>query len=364
MIPLNDLIAQYHSLKAEIDRALSEVIDGANFIGGSFVKDFEESYSGYIGKKHCISCGNGTDALEILLQAFDIGPGDEVLVPAVSWIATSEAVSSTGAVPVFVDVDKHYYTIDEDIVERYISERTRAIIPVHLYGQVCDMDKLNRVASKHNLIVIEDCAQAHGASWKGKKAGSLGHAAAFSFYPGKILGAFGDAGCMLTDMDEIADRARMIANHGQIKKHHHLMEGRNSRMDALQAAVLSVKLKYLDHWVERRREIAGYYREQINNKFISVPRERPDSRHAYHLFVLRSTKRAQIRDYLHKNKIQSAVHYPRALPFLDCYSGRNYTADDFPNAAKLQNEVLSIPIFPEMPPEMTREVVENLNYFE
>lgn len=364
MITLNDLTIQYRNLKEEIDRAISDVLIHANFIGGATVKEFEDKYSNYIGVKHCVSCGNGTDALEILLQAYDIGIGDEVLVPAISWIATSEAVSNVGAIPVFVDVDMKYFTIDVDSIEQHITDRTKAIIPVHLYGQACDMDRVHKLASDYGLIVIEDCAQAHGALWDGKKVGGLGHASAFSFYPGKILGAYGDAGCILSNDEQIAEKVRMISNHGQLKKHHHIIEGRNSRMDSLQAAILLIKIKYLDEWVQRRRDIATFYNQAIRQSEINKPDERPKSQHAYHLYVLRLKKRNELKAYLYKQGIQSAIHYPRALPFLNCYSSRNFLPGDFPNASLLQDEVLSIPIYPEMTEEMIEKVTNSINRFE
>ena len=249
-IPLVNLKRQYESIKAEIDSAIQEVIEQCAFIGNlnnKYVKTFEESFSRFVGTGHCVACGNGTDALEILLKAMNIGPGDEVIVPALSWIATSEAVSNMGGTPVFVDIEPEYYGIDPELIEQKITKKTSAIIPVHLYGHPTSMPEIHILSEKYGLKILEDCAQAHGAAINGKAIGTWGTASAFSFFPGKNLGAFGDAGGMVTSNSEIAQKSRMIAQHGQSgEKHRHLVEGRNSRMDGLQAAVLSTKLKYLE----------------------------------------------------------------------------------------------------------------------
>ena len=260
---------QYESIKSEIDKSIKEVLVNTSFIGGEIVTEFETNFKKYIGVNYCISCANGTDSIEILLKALDIGKGDEVIVPAISWISTSEAVSSVGGKPVFVDIDPDYYTIDLNKIEKVITNKTKAIIPVHLYGQPVDMIKLMAIAKKHNLKVIEDCAQAHGAEFKSKKIGSFGDCASFSFYPGKNLGAYGDAGAMVTNDSKVAEKARMIANHGQKEKHKHIIEGRNSRMDSIHAAVLNVKLKYLDSWTSRRIEIALKYNSLLSKFSIS-----------------------------------------------------------------------------------------------
>ena len=348
MIPLVDLKKQYESIKSEIDNSIKDVLANTSFIGGGTVTEFETNFKKYIGVNHCISCANGTDSIEILLKALDINKGDEVIVPAISWISTSEAVSSVGAKPVFVDINSDYYTIDLTKIEDKITNNTKAIIPVHLYGQPVDMQKLMVIAKKHNLKVIEDCAQAHGAEFNSKKIGSFGDCASFSFYPGKNLGAYGDAGAMLTNDSEIAEKARMIANHGQKEKHNHIIEGRNSRMDGIHAAVLNVKLKYLNSWTSRRIEIAENYNYLLSKSSITCPKKIKDGKHVYHLYVIRSSQRDKLKKELAEKGISSAIHYPTALPFLKCYKHLNHTKDDFPIANSYTEQILSLPMYPEV----------------
>jgi dTDP-4-amino-4,6-dideoxygalactose transaminase len=363
MIPFLDLKRQYLSIQSEIDSAIKDVISRSAYIGGSCVSDFENEFSIWLGIKHCIGCANGTDSLEILLKAMGIGLNDEVIVPAISWISTSEAVSAVGATPVFVDIDPDSYTIDVSKIEQSISKNTKAIIPVHLYGHPADMPKIMTIAKKHNLQVIEDCAQAHGAMIDGKMAGTFGDAASFSFYPGKNLGAYGDAGAMVTNNDTIAKLARRIANHGQEGKHNHLIEGRNSRLDGLQAAILRVKLKHLDGWVNQRNSIANEYLSRINSSFLGLPKKDSRSKHAWHLFVIRSLNRSDLMEYLKMNGVEVAIHYPTALPFLACYSSRKFKASDFPVAYAYQDQILSIPIFPEITMDELNIVISLLNEF-
>lgn len=349
MIPFVDLKLQYLSIKEEIDKAIQDVINNTAFIGGDVVQRFEKSFAEFLTINHCVSCANGTDSLEILLQALNVGPGDEVLVPAVSWISTSEAVSSVGATPVFVDIDPTHYTIDIEKVEKSINQHTKAIIPVHLYGQPVNMIKIMDIAKRHQLKVIEDCAQAHGAEFQGKKIGTYGDAASFSFYPGKNLGAYGDAGCMVTNNDEIAERARMIANHGQKQKHQHFLEGRNSRMDGLQAAILSVKLKYLNEWTEKRIALARSYSDMLKDQDnITTPKIVDEGKHVFHLYVIQHQERELLQEQLKAKNIATAVHYPTALPFLDCYEHLKHTKDDFPVAFAFTKNIVSLPLFPEL----------------
>lgn len=349
-IPFVDLKAQYNSIRAEVDASMQAVIEKTAFVGGnnSIVQQFEQAFANYLGVKHVMSCANGTDSLEILLKAYGIGAGDEVIVPAMSWISTSEVVSSVGATPVFVDIDPVYYTIDPEKIEAAITANTKAIIPVHLYGQPADMEPILKLATKHQLIVIEDCAQAHGALYKGKMVGTIGHASSFSFYPGKNLGAYGDAGCMATNDEKIAMLCRMIANHGQQGKHNHLMEGRNSRLDGLQAAVLITKLPYLTSWTERRIANANKYDALLQHEVIGIPAVRPDAQHVFHLYVIQVPDRTGLAQKLKANGIETAVHYPTALPFLPCYSKYQYSEIDFPVAAAFQHRLLSIPMFAEL----------------
>jgi len=363
MIPFADLKRQYQNLKEEIDSCINDSLNNTAFIGGKSVRRFEESYSEYIGVNHCIACANGTDSLEILLKAMGIKEGDEVLVPAISWISTSEAVSSIGGVPIFIDVDPYNYTINTELIRQNITSKTKAIIPVHLYGQPADMTTIMSIAKDFNLKVLEDCAQAHGAQIDDQLVGTFGHSASFSFYPGKNLGAFGDAGCMVTNDDAIAKTARMIANHGQEGKHNHIIEGRNSRLDAIQATILNVKLPYLPKWIETRNNIGNRYLLGITNPNIKIPVVNKSYFHAFHLFVIRSDNREELISYLKENGIGSSIHYPTALPFLPCYNHMDHKQDDFPVAFEYQDKILSIPMFPELKDEEIQKVINVLNEF-
>lgn len=351
-IPLVDLKAQYNGLKGEIDAAIAAVISETAFVGNmsnKHVLKFEAAYSAFTGSKHTIACANGTDSLEILLRAAGIGPGDEVLVPAISWIATSESVSNVGGTPVFVDIEPQYYCMDAVAAVSKITPRTKAIIPVHLYGQPADMDAVMALAARHNLFVLEDCAQSHGATIGGRMTGRIGNAGSFSFFPGKNLGAYGDAGGMITDDDGLAERARMIAQHGQSKvKHDHKIEGRNSRMDGIHAAILSVKLPHLADWTEKRRKNAALYKSALEGLGLQFQCERPGSRHVYHLFVIQTDDRDEVAKKLAAAGITTTLQYPRALPLLTAYQRFGYRAEEFPNAVKLASRCLSLPMYPEL----------------
>ncbi|HEV3413455.1 MAG TPA: DegT/DnrJ/EryC1/StrS family aminotransferase [Puia sp.] len=347
-VPFVDLYAQYLSIKRDIDAAIETTIKQSSYIGGGAVRDFEAAFAGFLGIDHVIACGNGTDSIEILLKTYGVKEGDEVIVPAISWISTSEAVSSVGATPVFVDIDENYFTIDPVLLEKAITPRTRAIIPVHLYGQPADMPAIMKIAAAHDLIVIEDCAQAHGAKIAGKTVGTWGHASSFSFYPGKNLGAYGDAGCMATNDPAIAEKARMISQHGQKGKHNHLIEGRNSRLDGLQAAILLAKLPYLGKWTEARIAHTKKYDSLLRDAGVCIPPTRNDARHVYHLYVVRTANRDQLQKNLSDAGIETALHYPTALPFLPCYINRNFKPGDFPIAHSSQSSILSLPLYPEM----------------
>jgi dTDP-4-amino-4,6-dideoxygalactose transaminase len=350
MIPLVDLNAQYRSIKREIDKAIKNCISEGNFIKGKAVADFEIAFAEYIGINYCMGCGNGTDALEIILTALNIGTDDEVIVPALTWIATAEAVNNVGAEPVFIDVNPDNYTIDWTKIEDKITKKTKAIIPVHLYGCPADMNEISVLAEKYNLYVIEDCAQAHGAEYYGKRVGSFGIASAFSFFPSKNLGAFGDGGAVVTNNKDLADKARKISNHGQLnEKHMHFIIGRNSRMDTIQASVLNVKLKYLNEWNQKRREVASFYFSRLkgNNHFF-LPYSEQFKTHVYHLFVIRCEEREKIIDLLDVKKVSWGIHYPKPIPFLDPYKYKNHKSEDFPVANRITSEIISIPIYPEI----------------
>jgi dTDP-4-amino-4,6-dideoxygalactose transaminase len=355
-IPFVDLKAQYLAHRAEFDAALQQVIDGTAFIGGRFVQEFERAYASAYGVRHCVSVANGTDAIYIVLRMLGIGPGDEVITTAASWISTSEAVGQTGATPVFVDVDE-YFNIDVSQVERRIGPKTRVLLPVHLYGQAAQVDVLAGLARARGLHLVEDCAQAHFAERNGQRVGTFGVAATFSFYPGKNLGAYGDAGAIVTNDDEFARRCRMFANHGALVKHDHQMEGINSRLDGLQASLLTAKLRHLDAWTTARRQVARWYDEALAGiGGIELPRVRAGSTHVHHLYVIRTDDRDGLKAHLAGRGVETAIHYPVALPLMPAYRHLGLQAADVPCAAANQGRILSLPIYP----EMTRDMVDHV----
>jgi len=349
-VPFVDLKAQYESIKDEIDSAISDVINSSAFIGGRFVAEFEKQFAEYAGAKYCISVGNGTDAIYLALAASGVRPGHEVITAANTFIATSEAITATGADVVFVDCDPATYNIDTNKLEAAVTDKTKAIIPVHLYGRPAEMDEIRRIAAEHGIEVIEDAAQAHGAEYRGAKIGSDGNCACFSFYPGKNLGAFGDAGAVVTDNPDEALIIRMFANHGRMEKYSHEFEGVNSRMDGLQAAILSAKLKHLDEWNARRRGIAEYYDSELAGAAVT-PAALPHVKHVFHLYVIRVKNREKIIAELREKGVGTGIHYPIPLPFLRAYARLNHKPEDFPAAYSLKDEILSIPIHGSMPDE-------------
>ncbi len=361
-VPFVDLEAQYLSIKNEVDEAISEVLLSSAFIGGKFVQKFEESFASYLGVKHCIGVGNGTDALYIALEALGIGEGDEVITVANSFIATSEAITRAGARVVFVDCNPKTYNIDVDQIEKKVTERTKAIIPVHLYGQPAEMDRILEIARKHSLYIIEDAAQAHGAVYKGQKVGTFGDCACFSFYPGKNLGAYGDAGAVVTNDDALAEKIRKFANHGRLSKYNHEFEGVNSRLDGLQAAILNVKLRHLEKWTENRIKAARRYDEGLSG-LVVTPYVLPEVRHVYHLYVIQTEKREEMREYLSEKGISTGIHYPIPLPFLQAYSYLNHRAEDFPVAYHLKDRILSLPMFGDITDEQIDYVIEQIKDF-
>lgn len=358
-IPFVDLHRQYLRIKDEIDAAIASVIQDSAYIGGQRVKQFEAEFASWLGIDHVIACANGTDSIEILLDALGVGPGDEVIVPALSWISTAEAVGTRGATPVFVDID-HTYCIDPEKIEGKITPRTKGIIPVHLYGCPCNMTRIMGIAHAHSLFVLEDCAQAHGAEHKGRKVGTFGDCASFSFYPGKNLGAYGDAGAMVTNRADLADQARMVANHGQPQKHTHLIEGRNSRMDGMHAAVLSVKLKQLDWWTDERIVAAQAYTELLKGSNLALPQIPEGDKHVFHLYVVQSDDRNGLAHSLAEEGIATAIHYPVPLPLLDCYNHLSYQTADIPKAFSACRRILSLPMFAEITEEMIQFVVAQI----
>jgi dTDP-4-amino-4,6-dideoxygalactose transaminase len=362
-VPFVDLYAQYLAHKEEFDAAFRDVIRKTAFVGGEFVAAFERAYANAYGVKHCIPVANGTDAIYIVLKMLGVGPGDEVITTAASWISSSEAISQTGAKAIFIDVDE-FYNIDVSQVESRITARTKAIIPVHLYGQAAQVEVLADIAARHGLAVVEDCAQAHFAERGGRRVGTIGVAGTFSFYPGKNLGAYGDAGAIITNNEELARRCRMYANHGALVKHHHEMEGINSRLDGLQAALLTKKLAHLAAWTDARRRIAALYDEQLANiPQLQIPRVRAGSSHVYHLYVIRCERRDSLKEWLGRHEIETAIHYPTALPLLTAYKSHGLIDRDIPRAARNQREVLSLPIYAEMTREMVDHVATNIRGF-
>ena len=362
-IPFVDLRAQYHAHRSEIDGAIQSIIDQTAFIGGEAVKGFERSFGMRVGARECIACGNGTDAIYIVLRMLGIGAGDEVITTASSWISTSETITQAGATPVFVDIDE-YFCMDPRLLEAVITPRTRAIIPVHLYGHPADLTPIMEIAKRHRLLVIEDCAQAHLASDQGRMVGTLGVAASYSFYPGKNLGAYGDAGAIVTGDADFARRCRAYANHGALVKHEHEMEGINSRLDGLQAAILSAKLPHLDDWTRRRRAVAQAYDEALTGiPDLQTPMLRPGAEHVYHLYVIRAQRRDELKAFLEERNIETQVHYPTALPLLPAYRRFGGRPQDFPRAFAAQKEILSLPIYAELALDSVSRVADAIRDF-
>lgn len=363
-IPMVDLHAQYLSIKREVDEAIANVIATSAFIRGPHVDKFEELFAQMLGVRHCVSCANGTDALYIAIMALGIKPGDEVIVPAQSWISTSETVTQAGGVVVFCDIDPDTFTMNPSELNSKINSRTVGVIPVHLYGQPADMDSIMEIAQKNNLWVIEDCAQSHLAKYKNSFVGTFGNISTFSFYPGKNLGAMGDAGAILTKDKELALKMTMFARHGGSTKGQHVVEGINSRMDGLQAAILNAKIPYLVSWTRRRQEIAAIYISGLSEIIgLKLPVLKSYSEHAWHLFVIKHEQRDLLRSFLDDRGIATSVNYPVSLPFLPAYQRYKHTSLDFPNSYHCQSRILSLPIYPEMTSQNINEVIDSIKEF-
>jgi dTDP-4-amino-4,6-dideoxygalactose transaminase len=358
-VPFLDLKAPYNSIKEEINPAIQEVIDSCAFAGGPFVEKFEKEWSAFCGVKHALGVGNGTDALWLALLSLGVGRGDEVITVSSTFMATAEAISLVGATPVFVDIDQKHYTMDPTLLEAAITSRTRAIIPVHLFGQVADMDPLMDIARRHGIPVIEDACQAHGATYKGKRAGSLCDAAAFSFYPGKNLGAYGEAGVVTTNRDDLAATMRMFRDHGQSRKYHHDIVGWNARMDGIQGAVLSVKLKHLDSWNEKRRLWAAVYEGELGGSpGIVTPSARVGSQHVYHVYALQVQDRDRVLAALQAEGIGCGIHYPVAVHQQKAYAGLH--AMPLPVTERCARSFLSLPMYAELGEDRARAVTDAL----
>jgi dTDP-4-amino-4,6-dideoxygalactose transaminase len=363
MIPLVDLKAQYHSLKDEIDAAVYATLESGQFILGPAVSKFEESIASYLGVNYTIGLASGTDALVLALRALDIGAGDEVILPAYTFFATAGTVISVGATPVFVDIDPLTYEMDVTQIKDRVTHRTKAIIPVHLYGHPADMDPILKLARSHGLKVIEDNAQAFGATFRGRKTGSIGDIGCLSFFPTKNLGAFGDGGMVVTNDPVLAERMRMLRTHGWKKKYFSEEVGYNSRLDALQAAILQAKFPHVDSWNEKRREIAHRYSEHLALLDVTVPVECDWGRHVYHLYIIRSEQRAELQSFLKERGISTEVYYPLPPHLSTPCRKFGYQEGDFPNAERASRETLALPLYPELTIEQQDQVVSAVAEF-
>lgn len=367
MIPFLDLKKQYYSIKDEIDKSISKVLESSQFILGKEVAAFEEEFAKYTGTKYAVAVGSGTEALHLSLIACGIKPGDEVITAPNISVPTVSAISFANSKPVFVDIDPETYNLDlnklEEYLEKQSSAKTKAMIPIHLYGHPADMDGISEIAQKYGLKVIEDACQAHGAEYKGKKAGSIGEVGCFSFYPTKNLGAYGDGGMVVTNNEETANKIRMLRNYGEKKKYYNLIKGFNSRLDEIQAAILRVKLRYLDRWNKARHKHACLYNNLLKNSTITTPIEKDYAKHVFHLYVIRSKNRDKLQKHLKDKGITTLIHYPLPAHLQPSYKGLGYKKGDFPISEKYAQEVLSLPLFPELKEEQIKHVCEVINEF-
>ncbi|MEZ6091531.1 MAG: DegT/DnrJ/EryC1/StrS family aminotransferase [Pirellulaceae bacterium] len=362
-IPLVDLATQSQQIKADVLRRMSDVIDSARYILGQEVEEFEQQFAPYCGVEHCVGLANGTDALHMALRALEIGEGDEVITAGNSFAATAFAIAYSGAQAVFVDIDPQDFNIDPTLIEQAITPRTKAIIPVHLYGQPAKMDAILEIAKKHGLRIIEDAAQAHGAESNGRRCGSFGDIGCFSFYPGKNLGAFGDGGAAVTNDAELAERLRLLRNYGQRVKNRHDLLGYNCRLDTLQACVLLSKMQHIEDWTSRRRQVAQWYREELSGTEIRLPEERADARHVYHLYVIRHSKRDAIMQSLAGKNIFCGIHYPHPLALAEPFKNAATFPQGLPVCTQAAAEILSLPMYPEMTREHVAMVADAIREF-
>ena len=363
-IPFIDFKKLHEPIKEETNTAIQNVINNNAFILGKAVTDFENDFAKAHGVKHCIGVSSGTDANHLALWALDIKEGDEIIIPANTFIATAWGATLCGATPVFVDCESGSYNLDPKKIEEKITPKTKAIVAVHLYGQPADMDEIRKVADKHNLILIEDAAQSHIAEYKGKRIGGLSKAASFSFYPGKNLGAFGEGGAVTTNDDDLAQKIRMLRDHGSMKKYYHEYYGHNYRMEGIQGAVLGVKLKYLEDWTNKRRHAAKKYNEHLKEvKQIKLPEEMDYANHVYHLFVIQTPERDKLQKFLNENEVSSGLHYPIPLHLQKCFEHLGYRKGDFPETEKLADECLSLPMFPDLTDEQIEFACDKIREF-
>ena len=361
-INFNELKRGYEKYKSEYDKAAIETLESGWYILGERVERFEREFANFIGSKYCVGVNSGLDALILAARALEIGPGDEVIVPANTYIATVLGITENGATPVLVEPDE-YYNLDADKIEQKITDKTKAIMVVHLYGQAANMDKIKRIAEKYNLYLIEDCAQSHGARFNGKITGTFGDVGCFSFYPTKNLGAFGDAGAIVTENEDVAEKVRMLRNYGSKKKYYNEIEGVNSRLDEMQAALLSVKLSHYNELRRERKRIAQKYLDEIKNPMIELPAIRQGAEHVWHLFVVRTEKRDELQKYLAENGIGTQIHYPIPPHLSGAYKHLGYNEGDFPITERYANTVLSLPIYDGMTDEEAEYVIKVINEY-
>lgn len=362
-IPFGDLHRHYLAIQRDIDAAIERVLKSGWFVLGREGERFEQEFARFLGGGYAAGVGSGTEALHLALVACDFQPGDQVLTVANTAVPTINAISFAGLEPVFVDIDPESYCIDASRLESSLTPRTRAIVPVHLFGNVCEMETITAFAEKHGLVVIEDACQAHGASYRGRRAGTIGRFGCFSFYPSKNLGAFGDGGLVYSSDPSSVERIRLLRNYGQVRRYHHQIEGFNSRLDEMQAAILSAQLPYLEKWNERRRQIAGLYERSINHPLISKPRQQPDRSHVFHLYVIRCAQRDRLRTHLESRGIGTQIHYPVPCHLQNAYRRLGLRPGSFPVAEKYADEILSLPIYPELDDEQVLSVAEAINQF-
>ena len=359
-VPYLDLKAQYLSIKPEIDGALTRVLDSCQFVLGSEVAGFEQEFATYCGTSECIALNSGTSALHLALLAAGVGAGDEVITVPFTFVASVAAILYAGAKPILVDIDPRTFTMDPSAIEAAITPRTKAILPIHLYGHPADMDPILEIAHRHHLVVVEDAAQAHGSKYKGRPVGSMGDMGCFSFYPGKNLGAYGEGGAVTTSNPEYGRTIRMLRDWGQDHKYHHVLRGFNYRMEGFQGAILAVKLRHLEHWTESRRAIAARYSGLLADCDVETPAEMPWARHVYCVYTVRADNRDDLQQTLAADGIQTATHYPIPAHLQPAYSDLGYRAGDFPHSERAARQVLSLPIYPELPPEAVAKVAASL----
>ncbi|MCL5018368.1 MAG: DegT/DnrJ/EryC1/StrS family aminotransferase [Candidatus Pacearchaeota archaeon] len=362
-IPFLDLKAQYHSIKSEIDSAIQKTLENTAFVLGPEIENFEKEFAAFCGVKYAIAVNSGTAALHLALLSLGIKQGDEVITVPNTFIATAEAISHCGAIPVFCDISEETFNIDENLIESKITSRTKAIIPVHLYGNSCNMDKINEIAKKYNLFVIEDACQAHGAEYKNKRVGSLSNIAAFSFYPGKNLGCYGEGGIIVTNNSELADKCKLYRAHGENPKNTHNVIGYNYRLEGLQGAILRVKLKYLNQWNEQRRKNAEIYTKLLKD-IVITPKISENNKSIFHVYSIRHKNRDKLREFLQLKGIATGIHYEKPIHFQKAYAFLNYKESDFPVAEKVTKEILSLPMYPELTESQIEYVCNSIKEFE